>query len=108
MIIISPQAKDRLKALLAENPGQTPRIHFQEAGVGMPDLKLGLTTRKEKTMIEEETEGISFVIDEDVSYFTRNLAIDIDPQKNGAFRVIARGDDTCDGDCNRCSGCPEP
>ena len=107
MIILSPDAGKRLRELLEEKAGKTPRIHFREAGVGMPELKLSWAETQEKDLAEE-TDGIPFLVAEDVGYFTSNLVIGLDPEKPEEFRIVPRGDDTCDGNCAACSGCPEP
>ncbi len=107
MIILSPEAERLLREMMETRPGKVPRIHFQETGIGMPELKVGWSERKEQDLVEE-VRGIPFILDEDVSYFSPHLVIDCDPRKNREFRVIPRGDDACDGDCGRCSGCPEP
>ncbi|NLC70245.1 MAG: iron-sulfur cluster biosynthesis family protein [Desulfuromonadaceae bacterium] len=106
MIILSPEAKNRLEEMQKNSPGKFPRIHFQEKGIGMPDLKL-TWTEKEEVDLPVETDGIPFFVAEDVSYFTSNLVISLDPQKKD-FLIIPRGDDVCDGNCAACSGCPEP
>ncbi|NLV24439.1 MAG: hypothetical protein GXY54_06605 [Deltaproteobacteria bacterium] len=107
MIILSPEARKRLEETLRNNPGKLPRIHFLEAGIGMPQLKLTWGEKGEKDW-PVEVDGIPFFVAEDVGYFTTNLVIGIDPQKKEDFIIIPRGDDVCDGNCAACGGCPEP
>jgi hypothetical protein len=106
MIILSPEARKRLEETLRNNPGKLPRIHFLEAGIGMPQLKLTWGEKGEKDW-PVEVDGIPFFVAEDVGYFTTNLVIGIDPQKKEDLSSF-RGDDAATEISLMAAGCPEP